>query len=68
MGNKNGQVFVLSQEIEEEAGHLSNLPPSYPGMAPFPVCLPPRESTFLSLRTLNIRRRETGDKNKREGV
>lgn len=51
MGNKSlhGLCFKLpgfcfNLEVDEEAGHLENLPLYYLAMAPLPVCLPTRKS------------------------
>lgn len=66
MGNKNGQVFVLSQEIEEEAGHLVNLPPFLPGHGPFPY-LSASQGVYLLISELLIlegRKPETRTKGK----
>lgn len=47
MGDQSCQAFVSSQEVEEEDGHVGNLPLSLPSYGPFflsacqGACLPP---------------------------
>ena len=38
--DKSSQAFVSSQEVEEEAGPLGNLPGLLPSDGPSPICLP----------------------------